>query len=281
MFVKGTPILVSEDAKASEAELLATAATQIKRGWKQHQGCIVVLPPADYVAAAATISYLLGDIGKPVVFVTMTGEESMMHKPGESEDVVLKSHIVSAVQVAISDIGAPILVQGSDMLHPLYTNTEHSPQGVRFTPIDSVTVGHVDFGVRPSSYALHRRKKAPQGRAVLSEHIPVIQLNADEELDTASSIPSKTEGLILVAPEQRTVRRAVEGLSLRFPVLLLTPKYVALYEQGRRIVLTSSRAAAVGKFRWLISTQRKEVAKHELARLMREKVPIEQFGVRV
>lgn len=280
MVVQGVPFLINDDPRVSAEHHLVQVAKQITRDWNRYQGFIVILPPNSYIVDAATISYLLGDIGKPVVYTTMTRHSSFPQQPGDTEDMVLKSHILSSVQVATSDIGSSALVLGSDVLHPFHTRAQQMPNGVRCIPIDRVTLGHVDFGVRLSSYALHRRKKKPRGPYMLSEQVVTVIVEEDQELDTDSFATAKAQAVVVHAPEQRSIRRAAERLSMRFPVLLLTPQYVALYEQGKRIVLISSQAAAIGKLRWVIGTQSKALKKESLASLMRAHLPIEQLGVR-
>lgn len=104
---------------------------EIVAGWKRCDGFVVILPEEGYYAESQRIAHMLGAVGKPIVYVSVS-------RSTHADDPQFRVHMINALHTVIQDVAGHLTVQ-SHAAVPLIEYAQENPTHI---------YGYFDFGFR-------------------------------------------------------------------------------------------------------------------------------------
>jgi L-asparaginase/Glu-tRNA(Gln) amidotransferase subunit D len=226
----------------------------IKELYSEVKGFVVVHQLETLPAAAAALSLMLPNIGKPVVLCgspLLSAEEKKFGRPTvkSATDFGAKASFINAVQVAVSDISGVVVVYGS-----------HIYRGATLVgPMNNVQgdiLGKIDFGIRFFGQPSKRHDQAVKIQSAFDTRVAVAEYLPGVDLHHLLHLPRGTRAIFLSSPEGTgAISGVVDQLRGSLPPLIPIVVYSAASETsvpGTLTVRGSSRSAALLRLMWAL-----------------------------
>lgn len=226
----------------------------IKELYNEVSGFVVVHQLDTLPAAAAALSMMLTNIGKPVVLCgspLLSTEEKKTGRPTvkSATDFGAKASFINAVQVAVSDIAGVVVVYGS---HIYRGATLVGPM----TNVQGDILGKIDFGIRFFGQPAKRTDRALKLQPSFDTKVAVTEYLPGVDLRHLLHLPRGTRALFISSPEGAGVLSgAVEQLRGSLPPLIPIVVYSSTPEvqvAGTLAVRAASRSAALLRLMWAL-----------------------------
>lgn len=253
------PILVSKKPNPGGIIHLLRAVRFIAREWNRYTGFVITLHRSRFLYAANLMSFMLGIVGKPVIFTTATSNDVEKLHDSQFVDTLLQSNIMNALQAATMNVRGTLVLAGAQMIPATHTIILRAKEKTdeRFRSADNQVYGHVDFGIQVTKHALTRNDDRPTPQLHIEERIRYINVNAtpEEELfHLIHDVSRDCTGVIIDGGESLRLSITQE-LPKKIPVLLVSTEGVHIYEDEKLISIPQlTRYAAAAKFTWVLGS---------------------------
>ncbi len=248
---------------------LATTARWIKRRWKQYAGFIIVFDHIDFLYHANILSFMLGQVGKPIVSTS-----TLTTLTPTAADIQLKSQLLNAAITVISPLSGSMIVKDAFIVPVHHARLQEVENGLTVRSADSIYYGTIDFGVHLTRRARGLSNVRPVSAPVAATHVTWQQLSAEDPLVNQSTVGSTA--VIIEHPGASLATLLKQDLPRGIPSLLIGADGAAVYGRRRwlRIPALTPEAAAA-KFVWalgLLKHHRQRLSLSQIHALMQQPV---------
>lgn len=263
--------------KASSISIVSSMLHHLQRDWSRYHGFVVTLPHDDFLFQADLLAFLMGDIGKPVLFAPAPFDEAAQ-SPFHYSDVQAKALIANAVQAAAGEFSGGLMALGPEItpITHLVQQKNAAEQLSILHSADETVYARVDFGVHPNKYAPEFRPKLkPRKEFDVEERVEQVTISANESKNTFTFRPQTTCALLIQQDENTQYTEPFKQITFSpasTPVLYINNTHPILQLQDKQYPLPQlTPAAAQAKSLWILGQlKRKRIKREDRGRLLLE-----------
>lgn len=237
----------------------------IDRHYDAYDGFVIVHQLATLPLAASVLTWMLTDIGKPVVVTGSSLLSRREKRAGVQADPWLVQHssdragFINAAQVAVSDVGEVAAVVGNT----IYRGSALIDLiGQPLEPIQRGVLGRVDFGIRLAGQQLRRRRRALRVRPIFETNVITAEYIPGVDLTSMVPIEPGPRGLFVSAPGgdmnlPTLIGQLNQPRIKSLPTALYLTRRPSIALPAHVVVVTGrDRSVAVLKFMWALGQAR-------------------------
>ncbi len=184
--------------------LWSALAKKIGELYPSVDGVVVTHGIDTIVYTGAMLSFMLHNLGKPVVLTTSPLAKEMQ-SPADSEGLVsdyrnlgVRANLINALQVATMNLGEVVIMHGNRVMRANQTIKSIGPGQNFFEPIGEGLLGKVDFGIKLFGHVRERGKGKLKVDAALDDHVCTMRIQpASHAEQIARMIASGCRALML------------------------------------------------------------------------------------
>lgn len=244
---------VTRDPFPRGTQHLLQTAKRIQDDWRKYHGFVVILERTAFLFYAALLSFMLGDVSKPIVFTCPPGD-SMDAERERYSNINVRASVVNAALAACGKQAGTLMIVGSELISSTHATffqnfddvSEHLVEDI--IAADNAHAGRIDFGLQEGKKACSGRKNFLDLYLAHAADIPV--LHYEDYLDLRA--------LLAVLPQDAMVKSRTatdlsrEQLLAKTTLLLLEPDALSLFSNGAWTPITwMTPETAMAKFVWL------------------------------
>lgn len=241
-----------------EETQLQRAALQLEDLWDQFDGFVILMAYDQFVYEADLLSYMIGEVGKPVVCTTI---DPASFDENNEIDSVARSQFISSIQAATGELGGCMIILGSAMMPASHVVIEEGRK-TRLVSADDIIYGVINFGVQLTEHAPAFTGFPPELQLEYEQRVQFVHALDEGQQITTPSILSHIESL------------SVEQLEkiILAPALVIQEDSIALIEDSQIYEVTGlTECSAAAKFTWILGQmQRVNLTQREKARSLYE-----------
>lgn len=144
--------LFAGDAEDVQPAWWEAIARTVAKHFSRAEGFIITQPVTALPFTAAALSFLLRDVGKPVV---LTGGSDLRASG-------IRANLVNAMQVVTADFGEVVVLFGNRVLRGSRVVRQAEPGVTVFSSAGPSSLGRIDFGLKLEAHRRPRTNKPPR-----------------------------------------------------------------------------------------------------------------------
>jgi len=250
-----------------ELSVVSGVVRKIKQQWKQVDGIVCILPPAQFLLTATQLAFEVGPIGKPIVCTTVVDYKSVSGHSFYTHHV-LPLHMMNAVQVATVDVSGVLVVGGSEVF-PV-THAAMGGHDKRLVSVDRLVYAHVDFGVRKTAAATPLSSVGVIPKVVSSGGVALVDGSVSDSafVIALKDVDYKQNGIAVINGHSALQRVVDAECAKHLPILLCEGSRVHLREKGQwHAIERLTVSSAVAKYVWILTHRKSHAALKSLSLL--------------
>ncbi|MFH1781151.1 MAG: asparaginase domain-containing protein [Patescibacteria group bacterium] len=238
----------------------------IKTEYNKYDGFVVTHGLDNILITANTLSYLIQDSGKPIIF---TGSPLIEAKVKAKQPIKkifkqyqtlgIKANLINAVQVATIDISRTSLMFGNRLINPTRAIQTFDSNLNIFSSWQTQDLAKIQFGIQTTSSAFKRSKDKPNIQENFPENIKIIDASVGNPEKV--ELTGNEEG-VFIRSSHENPEDIIKQIKTDLPILVLSQGHI---DEKEKIISAQGYTyeSALGKFIWALAKTKdiKEIRK--------------------
>lgn len=261
------PVFVFPDGKEISSENWNTLSKEIADRYNSSDGFVVLHPLDSMLYTSSALSFLLGNLSKPVVF---TGSPLAPHMKSEKDIEGFMSHyrtlgvranLINAIQVATMNVPEVTILFGNQLLRANRARKSLSTSFNFFDTDESDILGTVDFGIKLKDPKRKATKEKLQLGSLNDPYLALVRIHPDyRQEEFADVLKEKPDGILIQTYLQSGIKENLKpyiqiAYQQGIPIVVFNPFIADIMNvKGVYVATDISYEALYSKFLWALSS---------------------------